>query len=197
MIHKFILADRHQALVEAWQREFGKYTNFEFYCGDVFDKKADIIVSPANSFGIMDGGIDLKYSQMMGWHVQETLQKKIEKDFDGELLVGQSCLVPTNFAQFPNMLSAPTMRVPMFLRGTPNVYLASKAIFLAVKKIENEVTCLIPGLGTGCGAVVYEIAAQKMRMAYEDFYLGTTQKESLYPKSLMYANLKHQFDITL
>lgn len=196
-MHKFILADRHQALVEAWQKEFGKYENFEFYCGDVFDKKADIIVSPANSFGIMDGGIDLVYSEKMGWHIQKELQEKIRTEFDGELLVGQSCLVKTDFPQFPYMLSAPTMRVPMFLRGTPNVYLAAKAIFLATKKFNTELTVLIPGLGTGCGAVVYELCAQKMRMAYEDFYLGSTQKESLYPTSLLYANMKHRDDITL
>ena len=196
-MHKFILADRHQALVEAWQREFGKYGNFEFYCGDVFDMRADIIVSPANSFGIMDGGIDLVYSQQMGWHIQKDLQEKIEKEFDGELLVGQSCLVKTGSVQFPHLLSAPTMRVPMLLRGTPNVYLAAKAIFIAIKKFETPITCLIPGLGTGCGAVVYELCAQKMRMAYEDFYIGSTAKESLYPKSLLYANMKHRDDITI
>ena len=48
-MHNFILADRHPALVEAWQNEFKNYTNFQFYAGDVFDKKAEVIVSPANS----------------------------------------------------------------------------------------------------------------------------------------------------
>jgi O-acetyl-ADP-ribose deacetylase (regulator of RNase III) len=196
-MHKFILADRHPALVEAWQNEFRNHPNFEFYAGDVFDKKAEVIVSPANSFGIMDGGIDLVYSQKMGWDLSKRLQEKIRDEYDGELLVGQAAVLETNYPQFPYMISAPTMRIPMFLRGTPNVYLAAKAIFLAMKKFDDGLTCLIPGLGTGCGAVPYELCAQKMRLAYEDFYIGRETSETVYPKSLMYANLKHRDDITL
>ena len=197
-MHKFILVDRHHDLVEAWKKEFRNYSNFEFHHGDVFDKRATVIVSPANSFGIMDGGIDLVYSEKIGWQLQERVQKKIFEEFDGELLVGQSLIVDTDFPQFPYLLSAPTMRVPMFLRGTPNVYLASKAIFLAIKKLDPLASCLIPGLGTGCGAVPYELAAQKMRMAYEDFYLGNpANKQTIYPKSLLYANMKHRDDITI
>ncbi len=191
MAHKFILADRHPALVEAWEHEFKNYSGFEFYTGDVFDKKADVIVSPANSFGFMDGGIDLAYSKKMGWHVQERVQKKIQEEFDGELLVGQSLIVETDFEQFPYLLSAPTMRVPLLLAGTPNVYLAAKAIFLTMKKYPDY-TCLIPGLGTGCGSVFFSQCAQRMRMAYEDFYLGNYR----FPKKLFEANLKHAEDIT-
>lgn len=192
MAHKFILADRHPALVEAWQEEFKNYTNFEFYAGDVFDKRADVIVSPANSFGFMDGGIDLAYSKKMGWHVQKKVQEKIKEDFNGELLVGQALIVPTDYEQFPYLLSAPTMRVPMFLHGTPNVYLASRAIFLTVKSMHENTSVLIPGLGTGVGSVFFSQCAQRMRMAYEDYYLGNYR----FPKKLFDANLKHAEDIT-
>ena len=30
---------------------------------------ADAIVSPANSFGFMDGGIDMVYSKRFGWQM--------------------------------------------------------------------------------------------------------------------------------
>lgn len=192
MAHKFILADRHPALVEAWQDEFKNYSNFEFYAGDVFDKKAEILVSPANSFGFMNGGIDLAYSQKMGWHIQNRVQEKIQEEFNGELLVGQSLMVATDFPQFPYLLSAPTMRVPLNLAGTPNVYLAAKAIFLAVKRLNEDYTCLIPGLGTGVGSVFFSQCAQRMRMAYEDHYLGNYR----FPKKLFEANLRHVEDIT-
>jgi hypothetical protein len=120
------------------------------------------------------------------------VQKKIQEEFDGELLVGQALTVPTDFADFPTLISAPTMRVPLNLTGTPNVYLAAKAIFLTVKKMPDETTCLIPGLGTGCGSVFFSQCAQRMRMAYEDFYLGDYR----FPKKLFEANLKHAEDIT-
>jgi O-acetyl-ADP-ribose deacetylase (regulator of RNase III) len=32
--------------------------------GDIFELKADAIVSPANSFGYMDGGIGLVYASL-------------------------------------------------------------------------------------------------------------------------------------
>ena len=47
-------------------------------------------VSPANSYGFMDGGIDLAYSQFFGWGVREKLQYKILNSHHGELLVGQA-----------------------------------------------------------------------------------------------------------
>ena len=39
--------------------------------GDIFKgaPAADAIVSPANSFGFMDGGIDYAYSDHFGWHM--------------------------------------------------------------------------------------------------------------------------------
>ena len=191
-MHKFILADINLGMVNAWKHEFSQYPNFEFHCGDVFEKSADILVSPANSFGFMNGGIDLAYSKKIGWQMQTDLQEKIKNEYDGELLVGQSTVIPTNFAQYPFLLAAPTMRVPMYLQGSANVFLAAKAIFVAVKKMDAGTTCLIPGLGTGTGFVTFTQCASRMRMAYEDFYLG----QSLYPKNLNTANIKHFEEIT-
>ncbi len=60
---KIILVDTNQAVVEAW-RAVGLE---EAHCGSIFDYPAVAIVSPANSFGFMDGGIDLAYSERFGW----------------------------------------------------------------------------------------------------------------------------------
>ena len=120
------------------------------------------------------------------------LKKRIKEEYDGEILVGQSCIIKTGFDQFPNIVLAPTMRVPMYLEGTPNVYLAAKAIFLATKRFDENVTCLIPGLGTGTGWVPYHTCAQKMRMAYEDYYLG----KAAFPSKLLMANIKHLEEIS-
>jgi len=220
-MNKFILADINQGMVDAYKEEFKDYSNFEFHCGDVFEKSADILISPSNSFGFLNGGIDGAYTKKMGWKLQDDLQAKIKKDFDGELLVGQSTVIETNFEQFPLLLAAPTMRVPMYLQGSPNVYLAARAIFLRIKKYDDcvihgangieyllpdvgeigekrykpqdvSLTILIPGLGTGTGFVTFTQCASRMRMAYEDFYLG----QSLYPKNLNTANIKHFEEIT-
>jgi hypothetical protein len=38
---------------------------------DILTRTADAILSPANSFGFMDGGIDLLYSNFFGWELQD------------------------------------------------------------------------------------------------------------------------------
>jgi O-acetyl-ADP-ribose deacetylase (regulator of RNase III) len=119
------------------------------------------------------------------------VQQKIKDEFDGELLVGQSLIVPTDHKDFPYLISAPTMRVPLTLAGpnrmSINVYLAARAIFLALKKNPQIKSVAIPGLGTGVGSVPAEECARKMRMAYDDFYLD----KNVFPKTLSAASHKH------
>ena len=170
-MNKFILADINLEMVERWRHHFGMYKNVEFHHGDVFQKSADILVSPANSFGKMQGGIDGVYTRKIGNKLQSDFEEKIIKDFDGELLVGQACFVETNFPQFPLLLSAPTMRISMDITNTPNVYLAARAIFLNVRKYYPNATVLIPGLGTGVGGVSFDNCARLMSLAYYEYYL--------------------------
>lgn len=56
---RIILVDQSKPLVEAWSNSFSRFANVTILHGDYFQMPADAIVSPANSFGIMDGGIDL------------------------------------------------------------------------------------------------------------------------------------------
>ena len=59
---KIVLIDRNPKLVEAWQQAFAVFPEVETLTGDYFQLPADALVSPANSFGIMDGGLDLAIS---------------------------------------------------------------------------------------------------------------------------------------
>jgi hypothetical protein len=73
--------------------------------------RADAVISPANSFGFMDGGIDALFTFTLGPRVQERVQAAIRADFDGELPVGCALIVSTRNADIPWCISAPTMRV--------------------------------------------------------------------------------------
>lgn len=64
---------------------------------DIVTLECTAAVSPANSFGFMDGGVDLVYSRHFGWHVQERLQKAIQSMKFSELLVGQALAVETDY----------------------------------------------------------------------------------------------------
>src|SRR3990172_3177140 len=112
------LVDVSKPLVDAWREEWSGLENVVIRQCSIFDNACDAIVSPANSFGFMNGGLDLFLSEYLGWHVQDRVQEKIQNEFDGELLVGQSLIVPTDNEKFPYLISAPTMRVPLGLSSS-------------------------------------------------------------------------------
>jgi hypothetical protein len=45
-------------LAEAWRRHCGRYAFVTVEQRSILEVDADAVVSPANSFGFMDGGID-------------------------------------------------------------------------------------------------------------------------------------------
>jgi O-acetyl-ADP-ribose deacetylase (regulator of RNase III) len=166
------------AMAEAWTRHFGSQPNVHIHESDILEKKADAILSPANSFGFMDGGIDLAYSHFFGWELQEQLQQLLNRDHDGELPVGSAVVVPTQHDVIPFLVSAPTMRVPGDIAETVNVYLAFRAALLVVKASRQIRSLLSPALGTGVGAMPIERASRQMYAAYAEVVLGDVQWRS-------------------
>ena len=186
---KIILTDLKPQVIDAWKQVFQ---------GSIFDVDCDAIVSPANSFGFMDGGIDMAISRHFGWHVQERVQKTIQSKFHGELIVGMADIVATDNPQIPYVIAAPTMRVPMLLEHTSvNVYLATRAVLLLIKfgsfpdgraidKIVKRVA--IPGMGTGVGGFPPAICAKQMKQAVDDILRGSFT----FPTSWIEAQTRHQ-----
>lgn len=193
---KLVLVDVKPALVASWRRAFTDAADVDAREGSIFDVSCDAIVSPANSFGFMDGGIDQLISERFGWHVQERLQERIRTRHRGELLVGAADLVPTDDPDVRWVIAAPTMRVPMPLGPTVNPYLALRAVLLlvrdgslddgrAIRGVVRTIAC--PGLGTGVGQVPSGICARQMRAAVGDVLLGEAQ----FPASWMNARERH------
>jgi len=83
-------------MCDAWREAFYGCDDVKVYHGDFFDLKTDCVVSPANSFGFMDGSLDYVISSELGWHIQDKLKQQIKDKYDGELLVGQAELVKTD-----------------------------------------------------------------------------------------------------
>ena len=168
---KIHLRDQNIDLVRAWEREFRGADDVTISHGDIFGASADAIVSPANSFGFMDGGIDLVYSQHFGWSLQERLQDLLGSEHDGELPVGEAALLETNDSAIPWLVSAPTMRVPMDVSDTVNAFLAFRAVIRVVRKFnaistQTIRTVLCPGLGTAVGRMKPDVCARQMHHAY-------------------------------
>ena len=179
---KIYLRDRNQPLVDQWQEMFVDCRDVHISCGDIFGAgehlNCEAIVSPANSFGHMDGGIDYAYSDYFGWPIGELLRSELSLNYHGELLVGQAALIdmrktnPTDpqiverINRTPYLISAPTMRIPSVVDNTVNAYLAFVAA-LRVAKRHNIKSIVCPGLGTSIGRMPNDICAIQMFEAYQ------------------------------
>lgn len=158
-----------------WKKAFDGVQGVSIVEDDILTGTCDAVVSPANSFGYMDGGIDLAYLRFFGIELQSKVQQRIKNDFHGELPVGQAMVVPTGHENIPYLVAAPTMRIPDKIGETVNVYLAFRAALLAVlaqnHRSPNSINTLrFPALGTGVGSMPLARAAHQMRAAHTSVY---------------------------
>ena len=165
--------DREFGEVARW--EFRTHPEVEVIHGRFEDvPEFDCVVTAGNSFGLMDAGMDLAVVKFFGTHVMESIQQLILQEHLGEQPVGTCLIVATGHLRHPFVAHAPTMRAPMNVMGTDNVYLAMWASLCAVhrhnQKESRKIEKLIcPGLGTGTGGMDLIEAALQMRLAYEHF----------------------------
>jgi O-acetyl-ADP-ribose deacetylase (regulator of RNase III) len=198
---KLILTAVEESLADAWTKFCGDLDFVTVHHGSIFDVNCDAVVSPANSYGFMDGGIDGLYMCHFGDDIQMRVRRQIFDYHYGEIIVGQADVVETGHQQIPYLIFAPTMRVPMNLHETVNPYLAARAIFLLVmhgsfqsgkfagQKISAHIKNIaFPGLGTGVGKVNSNTCARQVRSAIDDILLEKYQM----PQSWAEASERHQ-----
>lgn len=176
---KITLIDFNEPLVAYWNEVFKDEPRVTAEARDYFEIPADAMVSPANSFGIMDGGIDLAIRNELGMKVEERLRERIANRFHGEMPVGAAQIVETLHPKWKFLISAPTMRTPGNVRDTVNAYSAFRAVLLEIRawnqsspmgllehgaEIKTVVCC---GLGTGCGHMTYSRCAVQMKAAWD------------------------------
>ena len=198
---KLILTAVEKSLAEAWRKFCGDLDFVTVHEGSILDVECDAVVSPANSFGFMDGGIDALYMRYFGYDIQTRVRRQIYDHHHGELVVGAADAVETGDDRIPFLIVAPTMRVPMVLQDTVNPYLAARAAFTLVKYktflsgslagapvSEHIKTIAFPGLGTGVGRVGFNTCAHQMRQAIDDILL----ENYTMPQSWAEASERHQ-----
>lgn len=156
--------------------------NIRVHRGSVLDIPAQAVVSPANSFGWMRGGIDAVYAKAFP-EVEQHVRSAVLAYHGGELPIGEAVVVPTGEPAPQWLISAPTMREPgeQLPADTVHPYLAARAVFLLWRdgRLEHgpEVrdvvsTIAMPGLGTGVGGVAPETCARQVAAAWEEVFAG-------------------------
>lgn len=193
LISEITFVDLNETVVAALREQFSDVPQAKFHVGPFEQVDFDYIVSPANGFGLMDGGFDLALTNRYGKQLQERVQTVIGQEYAGEQPVGTAFIVPlvapeghsTQIGQ-KSLVHAPTMRVPADIRGTANVYMAMKAILLAVIRHQeqtamypSQIRLATPGLGTLTGRMTAESAAEQMRYAWNHVAQSPIQPSSM------------------
>jgi O-acetyl-ADP-ribose deacetylase (regulator of RNase III) len=163
------LIDSDLAVATALRIAFQSFTEVVVSHGDLLAAANNAVVSPANSLGFMDGGIDAAFQRFFGPGIEERVQSAISMRPEGHLPVGASVIVGTGNARVPFMVVAPTMLAPEAVDST-NCYRAMRAVLRIAghdERIWPGLFC--PGLGTGVGQVSPEDAAREMSRAYGDW----------------------------
>jgi len=174
-----LLFDSNKEIANAFTTHFADLPNVSIrHCllEELNPDSYDCLVSPANSFGLMDGGIDRAITELFGNQLMKRVQKYIIRNYAGEQPVGTSFLIPIEDHQDDRICHylshTPTMRIPMDISDTDNVYVAMKTLLVQV--IDFNMSCVFrkirtiacSGLGTKTGRVSPDSAARQMRLAY-------------------------------
>ncbi|MGW4521501.1 macro domain-containing protein [Amycolatopsis sp. NPDC004378] len=177
---ELVLCAVDEPLATAWTSAANKVTGrVRVHRGSVLDVVAQAVVSPANSYGWMRGGIDAVYARAFPG-VEQYVRSAVLAFHGGELPIGEAVIVPTGEAEPAWLISAPTVREPgeRLPADTVHPYLAARAVFrkwrdghLDQGPVREFVdTIAMPGLGTGVGGVDPATCARQVAAAWDEVF---------------------------
>ncbi len=123
--------------------------------GNLLEAEADVIVNPANSHGLMGGGVAGVIKRLGGEEIEREAVSK------APIPVGEAILTTAGRLKFKGVIHAPTMEEPAMRTTREKVSLATRAAL----KLADELcfrSIAMPGMGTGVGRVPKEVAAKAM-----------------------------------
>ncbi|WP_394839081.1 macro domain-containing protein [Pendulispora rubella] len=175
MLVRVILVDVNPKMVAAWKATFEENLEVDVVAGSMLDQQVSAYVSPTNSKGSMDGGLDAVLKKHFGAKIESAVQKEIGRIHQGSMPVGHATCVETGSPMPRYLISTPTMtRSSEDISDTMNVVLACAAAFQAVHmqnaRLPGSIRSIaLPGLGANTGQVPVEICADLMWTAYDLF----------------------------
>lgn len=166
---KLHLTDSDEEVATALRDAFCRFADVEVRHGNILSSAEQCIVSPANSFGFMDGGFDLELYSFFGPSIQVRVQEAIQRRPEGHLPIGASLVIHTGHERIPFLIIAPTVTLPEQVEPS-NAYRAMRAVLRAAQAAHTSFSNIFcPGLTTGVGGVDPNEAAKQMARAYDDF----------------------------
>ena len=123
--------------------------------GDITEEDCDAIVNPANSFGIMGGGVAKAIKIKGGEEIEKEAMVK------APFYVGQAVATSAGKLKCKYVIHSPTMEKPAMKISLGNVDAAVKAALRIAEELGIK-SIAFPGMGTGVGGIRAEDAARVM-----------------------------------
>ena len=169
---KIVLLDINKEMTDAWHKYFDSEDveivndTFEGYAGT---HAVQCIVSPANAYGLMDGGYDLAisnyYTAYYHLNIGQLVRLHIMEQYLGEQPVSSALMVPLKNA--PWLLHCPTMRTPRQIKDPEVIYHCMRNTLLEANQwIGEDEIIVIPAFGGATGRVPCADIARLMWKAY-------------------------------
>ena len=123
--------------------------------GDLTELPVDAVVNPANSLGLMLGGVAGALKESGGEKIE------LEAKASAPIAVGAAVVTTGGELFAKHVIHAPTMEQPGMKIGVENVRRATRAAMLAAGRY-NHAVIAFPLIGTGVGGVPVDEAARAM-----------------------------------
>lgn len=165
------LLDFNKKMTDRWEKDFKdtdvliENNSFHEFMKD--KKEIDGIISPGNSFGLMDGGYDLAITKYFGNDLMNRVQEKIIREWKGEQPIGVAMSVPIDRKRI--LIHVPSMRVPQEITDYQTVYQCTRVAIIEAQR-NNLKNIVIPAFGAGYGKVPEKMVSKMMLLAYEQIY---------------------------
>jgi O-acetyl-ADP-ribose deacetylase (regulator of RNase III) len=177
------LRDQNPEVVKCWQAFFGRNPKVDISEGNVFDLDVAVLVSPANSFGIMEGGLAEQLNKLCDGQFESRVRKQIQDKWAGELPIGSAEIITSKLDKPRLVIISPTTRVPIRMtNANVNSYLATRgalralAAYMRQEREEHGATDIdsvaFVGMGAGTCKTAPAVCAFQMYEAYCQIVLG-------------------------
>ena len=130
--------------------------------GDLTKKKVDAIVNPANSAGLMGGGVAGVIRRVGGTLIEKEAVKQ------APIPIGKAVLTTAGTLPCKGVIHAPTMVHPAELASAEVVRKATEAALRCADHAGFS-SIAFPGMGTGVGRLPLDVAAKTMVETIQTF----------------------------
>jgi O-acetyl-ADP-ribose deacetylase (regulator of RNase III) len=177
-VPELVLVAVDEPMASAWDTVAAGRDRVRVHRGSVTELTVDCVVSPANSFGWMRGGIDGVYARWLPG-IEDRVRAAVREQARGELPVGETVIVATGVPAPAWLISAPTMRRPgeRLHAGGAAAGQAARAVLRRWRDgllpdgrpVRDVVGSLaLPGLGTGVGGLAPTVCARQVARALDE-----------------------------